>query len=171
MREGRGTTGGKDKERGDEQAATTSGRGGSDESFFQVVCSPEATVDPDGLRLRGNRMCINIYSPPLTSPPVLVGEKKQKAGQARSHADVTCRSAHGRLRLMPRRGHLGRIHLHPCEKETSNVRNHMQNVSLCDNASEKRRCECAAPASLCKNRERKDESVMSVAVLQRVTGK
>lgn len=50
----------------------------SDESFFQVVCSPEATVDPDGPRLRGNRMCINIYSRlPSLFPSRLEGKKKE----------------------------------------------------------------------------------------------
>lgn len=54
------------------------GWGMSDESFFQVVCSPEATVDPDGLRLRGNRMCINIYSRLLSLFPSRLWEKKKK---------------------------------------------------------------------------------------------
>ena len=42
-------------------------------------------MDPDGLRLRGNRMCINIYSPPFTFFfPTKTGEKKKHiAGHTR----------------------------------------------------------------------------------------
>lgn len=49
------------EQRGFEEVLWSEGVG-DDESFFQVVCSPEAAVVPDGLRLRGSRVCINIYS-------------------------------------------------------------------------------------------------------------
>lgn len=66
------------REGGGKQAVMRSGRG-RDESLFQVVCSPEATVDPDGLRLRGNRMCINIYLLSLTFP-TKTGKNSRTAG-------------------------------------------------------------------------------------------
>lgn len=74
----------------------------SDESFFQVVCSPEATVDPDGLRLRGNRMCINIYSPPFTFFPTKTGERK--SASPGTHLYASHRT--GAYSLMPRRVHV-----------------------------------------------------------------
>lgn len=59
-------------------------------------------MDPDGLRLRGNRMCINIYSPPFTFFPTKTGERK--SASPGTHLYASHRT--GAYSLMPRRVHV-----------------------------------------------------------------